>query len=86
MASANRASSARVDCRVQPLLVPLIQTGQEDCDHGKSCIIIFVGILSLDILYLEGKSPMLMRNIQVKLTWGPSRQKLTKALHSGIPP
>ena len=43
---------------------------QVDCDHGLHWSItnlhIFAGIFSLDILYLEGKSPSLLRNNQVE--------------------
>ena len=50
-------------------LVPLRQTVQGDGDHGLHWSIqnlhILAGIFSLDILYLEGKSPLLMSNIQV---------------------
>ena len=50
-------------------LVPLRQTVQGDWDHGLHWSIhnlyILAGIVSLDILYLEGKSPLLMNNIQV---------------------
>ena len=42
---------------------------QVDCDHGLHWSIqnlhFLAGILSFDILYIEGKSPLLMRNIQV---------------------
>ena len=42
---------------------------QVDCDHGLHWSIhnlhILTGIFSLDILFSEGKSPLLMRNIQV---------------------
>ena len=58
-----------LDCRVQSVLGPLVQTVHVDCDHGLhwSCqnLHISAGIFSLDILYLEGKSPLLMGNIQV---------------------
>ena len=54
-----------LDCRVPFVLVPLRQTVQVDCDHGLHWSIqdlhILAGILSLYILYLEGKSPFLMR-------------------------
>ena len=44
---------------------------QVDCDHGLHWLIqnlhILAGIFLLDILYLEGKSSFLMRNIQVIL-------------------
>ena len=67
-------------------LVPLRQTVQGDCDHGLHWSIqnlhILAGIFSLDILFLEGKSPLLMRNNQ--LTLGTSCLKLAKAVHSGI--
>ena len=53
-----------VDCRVQS-----VQTMQVDCDHGLHWSIqnlhILAEICSLDILFLEGKSPLLMRNTQV---------------------
>ena len=58
-----------VECRVQCVLVPLRQTMRVDCEHGLHWSIqnlhILTVILSLDILYLEGKSPLLMRNIKV---------------------
>ena len=50
---------------------------------GQSKICIFLaGFFSLDILYLEVKSPLLMSNIQVTLM--TSCQRLAKAVHSGI--
>ena len=52
-------------------LVPLRQTVQGDWDHGLQRSIqnlhILAGIFSLDILYLKGKSPLLLSNIQVNL-------------------
>ena len=52
-----------LDCRVQ--------TVQVDCVHGLYWSVqnlhILAGIFSLDILYLDGKSPLLMRNIQVNI-------------------
>ena len=58
-----------IDYRVQSDLVPLVQTVQVYCYHGLHWSIqnlhILAGIFSLDILFLEGKSPLLMRNNQV---------------------
>ena len=58
-----------IDCPVQSVLAPLVQTVQVHCDHGLHWSIqnlhSFAGIFSLDIVYLEGKNPLLMRNIQV---------------------
>ena len=56
------------DCRYQSDLVQLAQTVQVYCDHGLQWSIqkfaYLTGIFSLDVLYLVGKSPLLMRNIQ----------------------
>ena len=56
------------DCRVQSVLVPLVQTVQVYCDHGLQWSIeknaYLAGIFSLDVPYLVGKSPLLIRNIQ----------------------
>ena len=57
-------------CRLVPSqLAHFIPTEQEDSDHGLHRSIqnlhILAGIFSLDILYLEGKSPRLMSNIKI---------------------
>ena len=60
-----------MDCRVHSVIVPLVQTVQVYCDHGLQWSIKDMhnlgGICSLDILYLGGKSPLLMMNIQVNI-------------------
>ena len=42
---------------------------QVDCDHGfhwsNTQLIILAGILSFDILYLQGEKPLLIRNMLV---------------------
>ena len=59
-----------VDCPVMSVLVQLVQTStvQVDCDHGLHWSVqnlhILAGMFSLDVLYLEGKTPSLMMNIQ----------------------
>ena len=61
--------TSEVHGQVQSVLVPFRQTVQVDCDHGLHWSIqnlhILAGIFSLDILFSQGKSPLLMRNIQV---------------------
>ena len=63
----------------------IIRTARGDWDHGLHWSIpnlhILAVIFSMDILYLEGKSPLLMRNNQVKFGYC---QRLAKAVHSGI--
>ena len=60
---------ALVDCQVQSVLVPLVQTVQVDVTMAftglSKDLHILAGIFSLDILYLEEKSSLLMRNLQV---------------------
>ena len=60
-----------VDCPVQSDLVAIVQTVQYIVtmafNRQSNNLHILAGIFSLDILYLEGKSPLLMRNNNVKL-------------------
>ena len=69
LAGSLREATSHLDCRVQSVLFhsdrlckgieKMAFTGQSKKLH------ILAGISSLDILYLEGKSPLLMSNIQV---------------------
>ena len=72
-------SNSRGGCCVQSVLIPLAQIVQVNCDHGFHWSMqrfpYLTGIFSLDILNLEGESPLLMRNMQVK-----DRQQLVGGL------
>ena len=69
-------------------LIPLVQTLQVDCDHSLHWSIrelhVLAEIFRLDILYLNGKIPLSMRNTSCRLTWGTPCPQLAKSVHSGI--